>query len=316
MKRIKYYIIALLAVMTTSCSEDDQTVDLVQSTVTRGAVLRTLSQTGTAWDVLNPDEAYSLEIEEQDHEDGALLQEVRVFVDLVDNTDDATTVTTETMLTTIAGSSFTSGPNGLPRGSFGTTLGEIASTLGISLGDYNCGDQFNVRLELVLTDGRSFTDVDATGNVSGGSFFSSPYSYRISLVAPLPSDDLYTGQYQLTTLANGIFGVADYVDGVYAIESVNNTTKVLKDVPTFAAFGPFGPVDVEFEFVCGEIIMKPAQGVGAGCNGTIASGPANTNTTYDLANPDDSVFIINFTSDEADDCGTGTAQASIQLTKI
>lgn len=307
---------ALLALATVACSEDDKTVIDLFDTVEQGAVLRTVSVTGGALDVLDASATTTVEIEEQDNQQGGLLSEVRVFVNLIDNTPAATTTTSEAALTTIPGANFAAGPFGLPRGSFSATVGEMASALGISLGDYNCGDAFVLRLELELTDGRVFTSTDVTGTVQGGSFFSSPFQYTVNLIAPLPTDDLYTGQYQLTQTIPGIFSVNDYVDGVYALTTVNNTTKLINGVPTFPAFGPFGPVDVEFQFICGEIVMTPGQGVGAGCNAAIASGPAIVNATYDLANPDDSDFTIDFTSDEADDCGTGTAQAQIRLSKV
>ncbi len=312
--------ILLLLIVTggciSACSEDDKLTVITQETVGRGGVLRTISTEGTAWDVLDPMSTVTITVEEQDIEDGDLLREVRVFADLIDNTAESTIDPVEAQLNTIPAEEFVFGPNGLPRATFSTTLGDVATALGLILGDYNCGDQVSLRLELELTDGRMFTYTDATGNVAGGSFFSSPYMYNISLIAPLPDDDLFTGQYQLTQITPGIFGVNDYVDGVYTVESINNTTKVIRNIPTFAAFGPFGPVDVQFQLVCGEIILDPGQSVGAGCNATINSGPANVNTTYDLANPDDSDFVINFTSDEDDDCGTGTAQAGIRLTKI
>ena len=307
---------ALLALATVACETDDKTIDGLFETVEQGAVLRTVSVDGGALDVLDTSATTTITIEEQDNQDGDLLSEVRVFVNLTDNTPAATTTTSEAQLTTLSGADFSAGPFGLPRGTFSATLGEMASALGISAGDYNCGDAFVLRLELELTDGRVFSSGDVTGTVQGGSFFSSPFQYTVNLIAPLPSDDLFTGDYQLTTTANGIFGVADYQDGVYTLTTTNNTTKVINNVPTFPAFGPFGPVNVEFQFICGEIVVTPGQSVGAGCNAAINSGPAITNATYDLANPDDSDFFINFTSDEGDDCGTGTAQAQIRLTKV
>ncbi len=316
MKRKGIYLMALWVFATVACSEDDKLIDGLFETVEQGAVLRTVATSTGALNVLDESASVTIEVEEQDNENGALLSEVRVFVNLTDNTPDATTSTAEAALTVIPGSDFSSGPFGLPRGSFSTTLGEMATALGLSVGDYNCGDAFVLRLELELTDGRVFTDVDVTGTVQGGSFFSSPFQYTLNLVAELPSDDLYTGDYQVTQTAPGIFSTNDYVDGVYTLESVNNTTKIIQQIPTFAAFGPFGPVDVEFQLICGEIVMTPGQDVGAGCNGSINSGPASVNSTYDLNNPDDSDFVINFTSDESDDCGQGTAQASIRLTKI
>lgn len=308
-------MIALLGLLIGSCSTEDKLIDKVDATVERGAVLRTISIDGGALDVLDPTAAVSIVIEEQDAQDGGLLQEVRMFVDLADNTPDATTATTETLLATIPAASFTTGPFDLPRATFGSTVGDMAAALGLADGDYNCGDAFNLRAELALTDGRVFTSSDVTGTVSGGSFFSSPFAYAINLIAPLPDDNLFTGQYQLTTEVPGIYGVADYQDGVYTIESANNTTKVLKDVTTFPAFGGFGPVDVEFQFICGEIVLTPGQSVGAGCNSAINSGPAMVNATYDLTNPDDSDFVIDFTSDETADCTT-PVQARIRLTKI
>ncbi len=309
-------MIALLGLAISACSEDDKTIDGVFETVENGAVLRTVSVTGGALDVLDTSAATSITIEEQDVENGALLSEVRAFVNLTDNTPDATTTTTEAALATLSAADFEGGPFGLPRGTFDTTLGAMVGALGLSDGDYNCGDALVIRLELELTDGRVFSSDDVTGTVQGGSFFSSPFQYTINLIAPLPSDDLYTGDYQLTQTVVGIFGVADYQDGTYTVATVNNTTKLIQGVPTFPAFGPFGPVDVEFQFICGEIIVTPGQSVGAGCNAAINSGPAITNATYDLVNPDDSDFTIDFTSDEGDDCGTGTAQAQIRLVKL
>ncbi len=314
MKYIRKYYLYILAFVVLACSDDDKTIDILLPSVERGAVLRTVSVSTGALDVLNTSGTVSIEVEEQDDENGDLLSEVRVFVNLTDNTPDAMTATNESLVTTVSRADFETGPFGLPRGAFSLTVGEMASALGISFGDYNCGDTFVLRLELELTDGRVFSSDSLTGTVQGGSFFTSPYQYAVNLVAPLPSDDLYTGQYQLTTLSIGNLGVGDYVDGIYEIESINNTTKVVRNVPTLG--GGFGPVDFEFQFICGEIVMTPGQSLGAGCNAAIASGPAIINTTYNLNDPEDSDFIINFTSDETDDCGVGSSQVSIQLSKV
>ncbi len=314
MKQFRIYIFLALGILAVSCSEDEKLTVKVQDTVERGAILRTISTAGAAWDVLDPSSEVTIVLEEQDPEDGALLKEVRVYADITDNTAGNSIDPAEAMLGTIPKSAFSRGPNDFPRTTYKTTLGDVASALGISQGDYNCGDQINIRMEVELTDGRIFSAPSAGDTVGGGSFFASPFLYNISLIAPLPTDDLFTGQYQLTTVTPGIYGVSDYADGVYSLETVNNTTKVIKNVTTFPAFGGFGPVDVEFQLVCGEIIVTAGQSVGAGCVGSIFSGPAKVNATYDLANPDDTDFIINFTSDEGGDC-TAPVQAAIRLVK-
>lgn len=317
MKYFKYYIGFVLAAVLISCSEDDKLTVEIQDTAERGAVLRTVSLTGGSWNVTDDSETISIELEEQDIEDGDLLREVRVFADLVDNTSESTVDPAETQVATIPAAEFSSGPNGLPRTTYSISLAEVGAALGISLGDYNCGDAINLRLELELTDGRTFTDTDLTGTVQGGSFFASPFNYRIPLILLLSSDELFTGQYQLTTVSSGSFGVPDWADGVYTIEAIDNVTRVIRGVPPYPAFGAFPGVDIQFAFVCDEIIYTDSQGTGVGCGGSIEHSSATTNTTFNITNPDDSDFIINFTSNSADGgCGTTPSQASFRLTKI
>ncbi len=315
MYKNKILIALVMVVLIASCSTDEKLVDQILATVERGAIVRTISSEGLSWNVVDDTETVTLRLEAQDEAAGGLLREVRFYVDLVDNTPGSTVDPAEVLLQTIPASEWEGDVWGLPRTTFTTTLANVAGALGLSLGDYNCGDQFNIRLELELTDGRVWTNTDLAGTVSGGSFFASPLNYRVDLIVLLPSDTLYTGQYQLTQTTPGIFGVSDYADGVYQIDASDNVTRVIRSITTFPAFGGFGPVDVEFKFVCSEIILTAGQSVGAGCNAAIQSGPAVTNATFNPVAPDDSAFDINFTSDEADDCGTGTAQATINLVK-
>ncbi len=317
MKYLRYYILFAISALVFSCSEDDKLTVVIQENVERGAVLRTISITGGSWNVTDETETFTIVLEEQDIEDGDLLGEVRVYVDLVDNTDDATTTTNETLVTTLTAADFAGDVNGLPRTTYSLSLAEAAQALGIALGDYNCGDEFNVRLELELTDGRVFSNNNVTGTVQGGSFFASPFNYRIPLILLLPSDTLFTGQYQLTTTSNGSFGVADWADGTYTIEAIDNVTRVIRGVPPYPAFGAFPGVDIQFAFVCNEIIYGANQGTGVGCGGSIEHSSAAVNTTFDITNPDDSDFTINFTSNSADGgCGTTPSQAAFRLTKL
>lgn len=319
MKNLKVYILsALVGSWMVACSEDDKLTVEIQETVERGAVLRTVSITGGSWNVTDDTETFTIEWEEQDIEDGDLLDEVRIFADLVDNTDDATTDPAEVQLATIPASEFSGGENGLPRTTYSISLAEMGAALGIGFGDYNCGDEFNLRIEMDLTDGRTITQNDVTGTVSGGSFFASPFNYRIPLIFLLPSEDVYTGQYNID-FSTGFFGVDDYLDGVYTIEAIDNVTRVIRDVPTLEPFGPFGPEDIVFTFVCDEIIFGSENDLGAGCDGanSVTGAPADVNTTFDVANPDDSAFGINYRSagNEAAGCGS-PSNATITLTKI
>jgi len=304
---LKSFALVFGILLIQSC-KSDKVVEQVDAAVTSGAILRTVRSISTTFDIVDLSSTFSIEIEEQDAKDGALMSNVKVYVKKAGGT--------EVLFNTLSPSAFSTGPNGLPRTIVTISLQEALDALGLTDADISCGGVMSFRLELALTDGRVFTASNTSGTVSGGSFFSSPFAYNVPIVANLPSDTLYTGQYQLTTINTGIFGVSDYLDGVYTIEAISNTERVIKAVTTFPAFGGFGPVDVKFSFICGEIVMGAGNGVGAGCSAQIASGPADVNTTYNIITPDDSTFIINFTSDETSDCGGPPVQASIRLDKL
>ncbi len=187
MKNFKIYILLVLGVLGTSCSVDDPLTVEVQDTVGRGAVIRTITIDPNAFLFNDTDSQWTITMEEQDHEDGDLLQDVEVYVGFVDGTAaNGTTTATETLLTTIPASAFSPGPNGLPRTTYSLSYGEALSTLGLAFDPsvVDGGDQIKIRLVINLTDGRSYTDTDLTGAVSGGSFFSSPLTYRINIVCP------------------------------------------------------------------------------------------------------------------------------------
>lgn len=183
MKNLKIYMLLGIAVLLTSCSEDDKVTVLVQDSVSTGAILRTITSTGD-FDLFRTAEMVDITLEEQDKEDGALLERVELTLSFVDNNfvdEDAESDRESVLLTpfkTIAAADFAAGGDqGLPRTSFTYTLAEALSTLGVDLTQVLPGDQIVLDLELFLTDGRSFDFNDGTGNVSGGSFFSSPFQY-------------------------------------------------------------------------------------------------------------------------------------------
>ena len=309
-------LIALVSlILIASCKDSNNLVDQILENVERGAIIRTISSEGTSWNVTDENSTLTLRLEAQDEEMGELLREVRFFASFIDNTSGNTINPAEVLLETIPAADWEGDVWGLPRTTFDVTLSEIAAALGgLQLGDYNCGDEFNIRLEVELIDGRVWTNTDLAGTVAGGSFFSSPLNYRIPLVFFLPSDTVYTGSYQLNTIITGtVLGGTDFVDGIYTIDAVDEVTRVIRSVPTLPEFGPFGPVDVTFSFVCNEIVMG-VNSYGASCGNPLTTGPADVNDTFDLANPDDSQFTLFFVADSQESCGS-PGPGEIQLVK-
>ena len=80
-----YLLLSLVGLVIYSCTESDNTIDGVLDDVTNGAVLRTISESGNDITV-GVGSVYTLEVEEQDVQEGALLESVDVFVRFNDNT--------------------------------------------------------------------------------------------------------------------------------------------------------------------------------------------------------------------------------------
>ena len=142
-----------------------------------------------------------------------MLSELDIYVTFIDDGSAGT----ETLLTTIPASAFTQGPFGLPRGDVSITFTELLTTLGLQSGEYDNLDNFSLRLVANLNDGREFTN-NANGTVTGGSFFSSPFAYNIS-IACIPITP-FTGDYTLEILDS--FG--DGWDGAFITVDIDGTT--------------------------------------------------------------------------------------------
>lgn len=181
MKKLKYKFLAFaITVLLVSCSTEDKIVDIVNNGVERGAILRTLETISDSFDISDPASSWSVKIEEQDDEGGALLEKVDVYVSFSDKTEDGSDFSkAEKLLKTINASEFTPSDVNLPSTTVSSTLSDVTTLLGLNSSEYNANDEFTFRLSVVLTDGRSYTDADASGNIASGSFFKSPYKYTV-----------------------------------------------------------------------------------------------------------------------------------------
>lgn len=181
------------ALLFTACAEGDNVIDTVFDDTTRGAVLRTVSILSDEIPIGQASSSFGAVLEVQDQEDGQLVDFVEVYVGFRDNTDNGgpDNDRDQVLAETIDSSTFTIGEFGLPRFTYEITLPELLSTLGLADSDVDGGDQFEVRFELVLTDGRRFSRADNSATLTG-SFFASPFLYVANVVcpptAPTPGD--------------------------------------------------------------------------------------------------------------------------------
>ena len=165
-------IIYLLSIITVfiSCTESENTIDFVLDNFEQGAVIRTISSEGdyNFYDTANS--IFSATIEEHDNENGALMQNVEIYVSLNGGS--------EALLQTLQPGEFTTGPTGLPRTNIKVSFADAVSVLGLDSSQYTGGDSIGIRLKLNLTDGRSFSSDNVTGSMTG-SYFASPYAYNM-----------------------------------------------------------------------------------------------------------------------------------------
>jgi hypothetical protein len=192
MKNIfKIFLSTLLVFSFNSCEDSNTVVDQVVEDTLAGAILRTISDDSNS-NVLNssdPASFWSQVLEEQDEENGALLESVDVMVSIRDlSPDNGTTVAVDFLVKTIPAADFTTGPVGLPRTTASATFAEATNAMGLSSTQYAPGDLYVFEVRLNLTDGRTYGAADAAGIITGG-YWASPYKYNAALVcSPIPGD--------------------------------------------------------------------------------------------------------------------------------
>lgn len=301
-----------------ACEDSDKVFDQVQADVTRGAVLRTVNLISNELPIGVADAGFSVELEVQDQANGSNVNSIEIYIGFSDNTvPDGTPDfdVAESLFGTIASSEFTVGEFGLPRTAFAITLTEMLSFTGVNESDLFGGDQFNVRFELVLNDGRRFTNTDNSGTLTG-SFFSSPFLYTPTVVCPV-GDDQFVGDYVVNQVVPGIFASNTWGNGTTVTLAIGETStqRVFEAVylPDFGIGN--GPRAFAFDLVCESVNPIAGQASGLQCASGITLGPpvAAAPGTYDPF--DDSVFNIVLRDDESDDCGGGV-DAEVTLTKL
>jgi len=182
----KIICIMLLGILI-GCQKPNNEINYILENVQKGAVLRTISSDGEYNFYAPVTSIFKLTIEEHDIDNGALMQNVEVYLSHNGNS--------EVLHKTILPNEFTTGPTGLPRNDFQLSLGDATSTLGLSSSQYTGGDRITIRLQLNLTDGRKFSSGDVTSSLTG-SYFSSPYEYNLVIkcipISAVPGNYTFT----------------------------------------------------------------------------------------------------------------------------
>jgi len=196
MKKFINILFGILAIILIQACSEELVVDDVLNNVTSGAVLRNLGESNNL-DIQDPGSTYSIILEAQDAQNGALLSEVRVLAGFNEDAKPVDSVDVSLFQTMPAAMFNETSPttNGLPVGTFSTTLTELLNHSGIAIGDVSPGQSFVIAFEIVLTDGRIFNIQNATGNITRTgrfSYFNSQFRYQPAIGDPqrLSLDDI------------------------------------------------------------------------------------------------------------------------------
>lgn len=178
-------LFGVIALTLVGCQEPDNTINDVLDNVGTGAVLRTISSSGSFNFYDQANSVFSATIEAHDTEDGGLMQNVEIYL----SADGGA----ESLFRTMTPSDFTTGPTGLPRASFQVSLSDFASA-GVSFGGASVT---KIRLQYNLTNGESYSDDTVTGSMTG-SYFASPYAYNLLVGCFVTDGSAVPGIYTFT----------------------------------------------------------------------------------------------------------------------
>lgn len=330
---LKYsFASAILVLGMVSCEDDEQNVtDLVQETVERGAVLRTVSLISNSLPIGISTAEFSVLLEEQDSQGGDLLGSVDVEILYQDGSPDEGDssmgiVNERIFVRNIPASEFVDGPFGLPRTTLTITLTELLSLTNLTDESIFGGDTFQTFLTLNLTDGRVFNS-DNAGSIITGGFFASPFRYNTPVVCPV-TEGTFVGDYFVEQLSPSIFGYDTFdpdgggvvltlqendEDGfIPGTETSLEETQRVFSADYLAALGFGNTLTYTLNYVCGAVSLV-SRNTGVQCSAGINIGPAiGEFGQYDFL--DDTSFVLIITDDETGDCGD-PLQVSLGFTK-
>ena len=318
MKKFNYIsILAGITLLFAACEDGDQVFDEITDNETRGAVLRTVNINSNELPIGVADANFDVDLEVQDQENGTLVEDVEVYIGFNDNTEQIGpgTNVTEVLFTTINKSTFTIGEFGLPRFNYSVTLPELLSFVGRNGDDITGGDQFTVRFELILNDGRRYSAADNSGTLTQ-TFFSSPFLYTPTVICPIP-DTFFVGDYSIVqTSGSSPFGIGDFLTQDVTVEA-NGTNRSFQ-----FSYDPGGfdsAYTMSMDLICGVItgLTGSINAGSLGCNGGASSiGQTGTaDVPYDL-NGSDEVFMFEIEDfNPSADCGSAVP-STFTMTKL
>jgi len=315
LNKISLFLVLALIV---GCSDTDRPIDALNEGTTRGTVLKTVEDETSLEFNVGVENLVTIAAEVIDQR-GQDFEKVDVFVSFFDNNpEDGDESRDEVLITTLNPGDFdTSGE--FPKLNLEFTEVDFNTALDLTGDDYTGGDRFNIRLELVMTDGRIFTSTNANNVVTGGPFFRSPFQYNINVTCFIP-EDYFVGEYTVEQISEGQNPFAG--GNGPAFSDVEQTVTVERNgaqrIFTYLYFPESfaSEITITLDLICGEVFVT-GTGSGLACAAgapAIGQSTPEVPSTYSVEN--DTEILLDLIDFEPDgDCGTGGYPVTLRFTK-
>ena len=271
MKLIKYSfgLLVGLLMLFTACT-DFVEPRIPYTDFDTGLYLRTTARTSTNFNFFDlANSRFNITVEAVDEQLGATLEEVVVTVRkrrLIPGVGlqfvpaaGAGGAVIDVPVMTLSRSDFASVPGSrFPRATINITANETLSRLGITTAQVEGGDIFEFRLSVRDTRGRVFDADNASADIRGGLFYSSPFLYNVGVVCP---SDLGGTYRSVNVGASGPLGsCSGPVEMMITLTPVANTTQYVVSDGTFGYWSciddTWGNGNVRITDACGLLSMS------------------------------------------------------------
>jgi hypothetical protein len=328
MKYLKRIIVPVLMVLVVSCEawDRDYPFPIDEAMENTGAFLRVLSVETAAFDAGDLENAeYAFIGEVSDADNGQGVESVEFYVSYRDV--DAENVISESELGLPPAKVYQVSDiavheeSGLPRTRFSISLEEALDVVGLEASDLSVGDRFDIRIQLNMHDGRTFTNTDV------GQGLSTPF-YRSSLAAVANvvislDPDSFVGSYTFTQVeassdVTGAFSTGWLYEGSQTFDvtlSVNPDNELVGRNFTATPWPEYGigPMTWSLEFAL-FTTLSSGQGIGLSCGNVIAYGTATDNRgSFDPFDDSEFTFVVNENINA--DCGFSGQEVIFTATK-
>ncbi len=275
------FIKVIIILLTISCSSDEKPVDLVLN-APNGALLKNTEIGNNNFIITDLESAFSVEVRANDQELGNFFDFVRVYISFKSNSSNGSDSIEEVFLEDIPRSEFYIGEFGRPRTLLNYSFQQALDAFGLTIDDVTSGDQFFIRPDIHLKDGRNIGYTNRSPAVIADFCEHSPFYYQINVINPI-QDILYTGTYSYEAIASSNIeavpgpGVTTFINGDHANQRRSSF--------------------LDFTIAGDHIIpdIYQTRGTGTRCLSENISfwGPQDTNFGF-LNSQDDAVFEVDF----------------------